>query len=84
VGHHGRQIERHAVRPDAEGREVLLRLFIELGGMKQRLGGNAADIEAGAAERAALFHAGDLEAQLRRADRARVAARPTADDDDVE
>ena len=55
-----------------------------LRGLQQRLGRDAADIQAGAAERGALLHAGDLHAELRRADGAHIAAGSGADDDDVE
>ncbi len=59
--------------------------FLErFGGLQQRLGGNAADIEAGAAQRRALFHAGDLQAKLGCADGADIAAWAGPDDDDVE
>lgn len=60
--------------------------------VQQRLGGNAADVQAGAAEaRLALrvgvgigFAAGGLEAELRGTDRGDVAAGAAADDEDVE
>jgi hypothetical protein len=51
--------------------------------VQQRLGGNAADVEASAAQRLAAFHAGGLQAQLRRADRADIAAGAGADEDHV-
>ena len=47
------------------------------------LGGNTADVEAGAAEGGALLDAGGLEAQLRRLDGRHVAAGAAADDHDV-
>ena len=56
-----------------------------LGGLQQRLGGDAADVGAGAAERRLavgafrLVDARDLQAELRGADRCDVAARPAAD-----
>ena len=51
--------------------------------LEQRLGRNAAPVQAGAAEhRRALDHGG-LQAELRGADRGDVAARPGADHDDV-
>ena len=46
--------------------------------------GNAADVEAGAAERLAALRTGGLEAQLRGADRGDIAAGPAADHQDVE
>ncbi len=49
------------------------------GRVQQRLGGNAADIEAGAAIGRALFDDSDIEAQLRRLDRANITAGAGAD-----
>ena len=57
--------------------------FIEFRGVQQRLGGHAADIEAGAAQGDALFDNGRLQAELTGADRRVVAAGAAADDDDV-
>ena len=68
---------------DAEGGEFAAGGFVEFRGVQQRLGGHTADIEAGAAERRALLHHGDLQAQLARADAGVVAAGAAADDDDV-
>src|SRR5690606_1250145 len=83
VGEHGLQVELDLADLDPEAGERVLRLLELLAGLQERLGGNAADVEAGAAERRALFHAGDLEPELRRADRADVAAGPGADHDEV-
>ncbi len=82
--HHGRQVERHVADLDAVLRQRMLRLGEMLRRLQQRLRRDAADIEAGAAERGALFDAGDAHAELRRADRRDIAARPAADHDDVE
>jgi hypothetical protein len=81
--HHGREIEIDAGDLDAVLGERMLGLGIFLRGLQQRLRGNAADIEAGAAGRAAPVDAGGLEAELRRADRGDIAAGTAADDDDV-
>ncbi len=51
--------------------------------MQQRLGGDAADVEAGAAVGGALLHHGHLQPKLRGADGAHVAAGAGADDDQV-
>jgi len=56
---------------------------VELGGAQQRLGRNAAPVETDAAEVLALDQS-DLAAELGGADRRDVAARPAADDDDIE
>ena len=55
---------------------------IELGVLEQRLGGNATPVEAGAAG-AILFHAGDLLAKLRRANRADISGGSAADDNQI-
>ena len=55
----------------------------DFGRAQQRLGRDAAPVEADAAQPVALDDRG-LQAQLRRADGADIAARPAADDDDVE
>ena len=58
-------------------------LLEHLGGIEQRLRRDAADVEASAAERLALFDHGDLHAELGRADRADVAGGAGADHDDI-
>src|SRR5690348_3149333 len=61
-----------------------------LGRIQHRLGRNAADIEAGAAERGLAFladegvHARRFQAELRRTDRGHITGRAGTDDDDVE
>ena len=66
-----------AIAPLRRGVEVLR-------GVEHRLRGNAADVEAGAAERLAALGAGGLEPELRRADRRDIAAGPGADHQYVE
>ena len=58
-------------------------LLEALGGVQQRLGRDAADVEAGAAEGGALLDHGHLQAQLGRADGAHIAAGAGADHDQV-
>ena len=60
----------------------MLKGVIELGGAQQRLGGNAAPVEADAAQVLALDHRG-LHAELRRADRRHIAARPGSDHGEI-
>src|SRR5690606_15221362 len=50
VRHHRRQIERDARELDAVAGKMRARGGVELRGLEQRLGGDAADVEAGAAE----------------------------------
>ena len=59
------------------------RLLVELGGVQQRLGGDAADVEAGAAVGGALLDHGHLQAELGGTDGADVAAGSGADDDQI-
>src|SRR5258708_3933260 len=66
------------------GGEGMSRFREFLGGLQQRLRGNAADIEAGAAECAASLDTCDAQAELRRADRHDIASGPAANDDDIE
>ena len=63
--------------------EFMLRFFKNFRGLQQRLGRDAADIEAGAAQGLTLFHAGDLHAQLRGADGAHIAAGAGANHDHI-
>ena len=78
VRHHLLEIElrRHV---HAEACEPVRRLVEHVGRMKQRLGGDAADVEAGAAKRLALLDDRRLQPQLRAFDRADISARPRAD-----
>ena len=59
-------------------------LLEQLGGVQQRLGRDAADVEAGAAQRLAALDAGGLQPQLGGADRRHIAAGTGADHDQVE
>ena len=81
--HHLREVDA-GLGLDAHLREGVLRFGIKLRGVQQRLGGNAADVEAGAAMAGALLDHCHLEAQLGRADGADIAAGAGADDGDVE
>ncbi len=83
VLHHRHEIELRLAGDDAEGGEIMRGLGELFGGMQQRLRGNAADVEAGAAEGLALFDDGDLQAELRGADGADIAAGAGADDDEI-
>ena len=69
---------------DAVLGEIVARLLEQVRGLQQRLGRDAADIEAGAAEGRALLDHGHLHAELGGADRRHIAARPGADHDEVE
>jgi len=62
---------------------MLRRIRKFFGRFKKRLGGDAANIKAGAAERATLLHTGRFEPQLRRTNRTHIATRPTADKNHV-
>ncbi len=77
--HHGRQIELDARNLDAVAGKAVAGLMEALRGEEQRLGGDAADIEAGAAQGLALLDAGRLQPELGRADRRDIAARSAAD-----
>ena len=81
-GEHGGKVESR-LHLDAHLAETVRRFREALARMQQCLGGDAADIEAGAAMGGALLDHRDLHAKLRRADRADIAAGPRADDDKV-
>src|SRR3546814_16440637 len=65
------------------GERAIRGFLIEFRGVQHRLGRDAADIEAGAAQRLPAFGAGGLEAKLRGADRRDIAARTGADHQNV-
>jgi hypothetical protein len=81
---HGREVDLDAGELDAVGGGVVFGEDELLGGVEQGLAGNAADVEAGAAEGGAFLDEGDLEAELGGAEGADVAAGAGADDDEVE
>ncbi len=82
---HLRQIKRQALDLYAVIPKPVRGMMIILGGLQQGFRGNAANVGAGAAQRRLavgvrpLVDAGGLQAQLRRANRGDVAARPAAD-----
>ena len=86
---HLRHIEACARGAYAVDRELLAQTVIELGGLKQRLRWDAADVETRAAKHGQALavlpfvDAGDRELVLRGTDRRRIAGRTPADDDDV-
>ena len=83
VGEHLAQVEADAGRVDAKLAHVVLGLVVEVRRVQQRLGRDAADVEAGAAERAALLDARDLHAHLAGLDGRDVAAGAATDDNEV-
>ena len=81
--HHRLEIELGLADADAHLGEAVSGLLEQFGGVQQRLRGNAADIQTGAAVGRALFDHGDFHAELRRADRADIAAGTGADDNEI-
>ena len=77
----GRPVEAHLVGDDAE-RSPVPGLGVQLGGLEQSLGRDAAAHEAGPAH-AVLLDDGGLGAKLGRAQSGDIAPGPTADDDQV-
>ena len=84
VAHHLVEIQAEALDHHAMARQGLAGMGVFLRRLQQRLGGNAADIEASAPERRVLFHAGGFQAELRRADGGDIPARPRANDHNIE
>ncbi len=83
AAHHGPQIELEAGDLHTVVGEFVRRHLVVVRRLQQRLRRDAADVETGAAQLAALFHHGRLEAQLRGADRRYVTAGSAANDDDI-
>ena len=83
VLHHRGEVELGRGDDDAERAEAMRRLLEHFGSVEQRLRGNAADVEAGAAERLFLLDDGDLHAELGGADGADVTAGSRPDDDEI-
>ena len=89
VHHHGRHIEACALDPNAMDGDAIAQVGVELGRFEQRLRRDAADVQAGAAERGVVFdiaplvHARNLQPELRRADRGHIARGSGADHDDI-
>ena len=69
---------------DAVHGEVVAGLLEQVRGLQQRLGRDAADVEAGAAQRRVLLDDRHLQAELGGADRRHIAAGAGADHDEVE
>jgi hypothetical protein len=82
-GHHLAEVELR-LDLDPHVAQAVARLLEKLGSVQQRLGRDAADVEAGAAVGGPLLDHGDLEAELAGADGADVAAGAGSDDDEVE
>ena len=83
VLHHRLEVELRLADDDAERGKVVGDLVHLFRRVEQRLRGDAADVEAGAAEIRALLDHRHLEPELRGADRTHVTARAGADDDEV-
>ena len=84
AGLHAGKVQCDPGHHDAVIGEGVGRLIEILRRVQQRLGGDAAHVQAGAAEGGAFFDAGHFHAQLRGSDGANVAAGAGADNDDVE
>ncbi len=80
---HGGQIERGCADLDAHAGEGMPGLVEPLRRMQQGLGGNAPDVEAGAAEGLFLLDHGHFHAELGRPDGAHIASGAGADDDEI-
>ncbi len=81
--HHGGEVELDLAGDDAVRGETFLRKVEVLAGGKQRLAGNTADIETGAAEGLVFFDDGGLETELGGADGGNVAAGTATNDDEL-
>ena len=84
VRHHRLEIEFRFQAVDAERRKSVAGFVIHFRGVQQRLGRDAADIEAGAAKGGAFFDNRHLQPKLRGLDCTNISARAGADDCDIE
>jgi len=80
---HLAQIEFDVACLDAVRGQPVAQVVVVMGGIEERLGGNAANVEAGAAQRTAAFDAGDLHAQLCGTDCCDITARSSPDHDQI-
>src|SRR4029079_11927264 len=78
------EVERRVGGPDAELCECLARVVVGVRALHPRLGRDAPDAQARAAELRLGLDAGDLAAELRGADRRRVAGRAASENCDVD
>src|SRR5439155_24685176 len=78
---HRPEIERDLGRFDSMFGQFFLRLPKSFTRFEQRLAGNAADSEAGAAQGSFLLHTSDIQAQLRRSNGSSITAGTSPDDD---
>src|SRR6185437_6557293 len=83
AGEHGGEIEAQLTDLDTVLVEVRFGLSIQFARVEQRLAGNAADVETGAAQGGTLLDAGDAHAQLRRANGGHITTRPRANHDEI-
>ena len=81
--HHRAEIDLDVAGDDAVRGETFPREMEILGRGEERLARDAADVEAGAAERLVLLHDGGLEAELRGANGGDVTAGTAANDDEL-
>src|SRR5262249_18638535 len=82
--HHRGQVETEPADADAVIGELVACQVEQLAGIEERLARDAADVQAGAAERGPLVDAGDAHAELGRAQRRDISAGAAADYDEVE
>src|SRR5580698_8077515 len=83
VFEHGGEIDGGLADFDSHLAEILARLLVQFRSVQQGLRGNAADVEASAAEGRVFLDNAGFQAELRGADGALIAAGASADDNDV-
>ena len=84
VGEHRGDVEGELLAADEAMLLAVDGVLVDFGGVEQGLGGDAADVEAGAAEGVVLLHEGHLEAELAGFDGGDIATRAGADYDEIE
>ena len=84
IREHRRDIESNLLGTNQAVLLAVSGVLVDFGGMEERLGRNAADIEAGAAEGVVLFHESHLETELAGLDGGDIATGTGTDYDEIE
>ena len=84
IREHRRDIESDLLGTNQAVLLAVAGVLVDFGGMEERLGRNAADIEAGAAEGVVLFHESHLETELAGLDGGDIATGTGTDYDEIE
>src|ERR1700722_8667776 len=82
AGQHGRPVDLDVLHLEAEFGGAL-KVVVDVGVVQENLGGNAADVKAGASQERVLFHHGGLQPPLAGANGGHIPAGSAADDYEI-